>query len=154
MGDSINVSRDIAAPSERVWDLVVDLERMGEWSNENTGGHWLGDATQATVGAQFRGSNRNGFHRWSTRATVTDLQPAERFSFRVSYLGLPISAWTYTFEPTAEGCRVTESWTDRRLGWFKPLAHLATGVNNRNDHTQASIEHTLAQLAEASERTS
>ncbi len=154
MGDSVNVSREIEAPRERVWGLVTDLERMGEWSNENTGGRWLDGATTASIGAQFRGANRNGVHRWSTRVTVTDLQPTERFSFRVTYLGLPISAWTYTFEPTAEGCRVTESWTDQRPGWFKPLAQLATGVHNRTDHTQTSIEHTLAQLAQAAERTS
>ncbi len=148
---SASASRDIAAPATQVWALVTNLERMGEWSNENHGGRWLGDATSAAVGAQFRGVNRNGIHRWSTRVTVTDLEPAEHFAFHVTYLGLPISAWSYSFETMPDGCRVTESWTDQRLGWFKPMAQLATGVADRTEHTRQSIEHTLEQLAAAAE---
>jgi len=34
---STAVTRDIAAPSEKVWALVTDLPRMGEWSPENAG---------------------------------------------------------------------------------------------------------------------
>ncbi|MGI9621793.1 MAG: SRPBCC family protein [Acidimicrobiales bacterium] len=151
MTRSVEARRDIAAPVDRVWDMVTDLVRMGGWSDENKGGRWLGDATGPEVGAQFRGSNRNGIHRWSTRVTVTDFDPLEQFVFRVTYLGLPISTWSYSFEPTPEGCRITESWIDQRHGWFKPLAHLATGVGDRPEHTQKSIEHTLEQLTATAE---
>ncbi|MQA13303.1 MAG: hypothetical protein GEV09_03775 [Pseudonocardiaceae bacterium] len=32
------VTVQLAAAPERVWELVSDITRMGEWSPENTGG--------------------------------------------------------------------------------------------------------------------
>ena len=151
MSDSVSASRDIAANREVVWGLVSDLPRMGEWSNENQGGRWLRGASGPTVGARFRGTNRNGIHLWKTQVKVTEAEPGERFGFDVSFFGLPISAWSYSIEPTDQGCHVTETWTDRRPGWFKPVARLATGVGNRATHTRHGIEHTLAQVAVTAE---
>lgn len=152
MEDDESVSRDIAAPPEHVYDMVSDLPRMGEWSNENTGGKWVGDATGPEPGARFRGSNRNGWHRWSTQVTVTDATPGERFSFDVDLIGLPISRWTYRIEPTDDGaCRVTESWSDRRPGWFLPLARIATGVDDRAEYTRTAMADTLERIATAAE---
>ena len=53
-------TRDIAAPAEKVWILVTDLPRMGEWSPENAGGKWVKGATGPALGAVFKGTNRNG----------------------------------------------------------------------------------------------
>ncbi len=58
--DLITVTRDIAAPPDAVFELVTDLTRMGEWSPENEGGDWTGDATGPALGATFSGKNRNG----------------------------------------------------------------------------------------------
>ena len=143
--------REIDAGPEAVWALVSDLPRMGEWSNENQGGKWVRGATGPAVGAKFRGNNRNGFHRWSTLATVTEAEAGERFAFDVSFFGLPISAWSYELEATDAGCAVTERWRDRRPGWFKPLARIATGVGDRTEHTEAGMAHTLEQLAATAE---
>src|SRR5277367_6047983 len=63
-------SRDIAAPAEKVWALVSDLPRMGEWSPENAGGKWVKGATGPALGSVFQGANKNGFRRWSTTVTV------------------------------------------------------------------------------------
>ena len=30
----------IEAPRARVWELVIAMERYGEWSSENAGGYW------------------------------------------------------------------------------------------------------------------
>lgn len=148
-----SISRTVAATPEQVWELIADLPRMGEWSNENTGGRWVKGATGAAPGARFRGSNRNGWHRWSTDVTVIDATPGERFSFDVHVAGIPVSRWTYELEPTGDGgCHVTESWTDRRPAWFRPLATLATGVGDRAEHTRAGMAHTLEQIAASAER--
>jgi len=147
----VSVQQDVAASPETVWDLVSDLTRMGEWSDENTGGSWLGGATGPEVGAAFKGSNRNGVRRWSTKATVTEADRPGRFAFRVSSMGIPVSVWTYEIESTADGCRVTESWRDERPGWFRPIAGLATGVHDRDTHTRQSMATTLANLAAAAE---
>jgi uncharacterized protein YndB with AHSA1/START domain len=147
----VSASRDTGAPVEVVWGLISDLPRMGEWSNENNGGRWLRGASGPEVGARFRGNNRNGDHFWKTQVRVTEAEPGEKFSFDVTFFGLPISAWSYEVAPTELGCRITETWTDRRFGWFKPVAHLATGVGDRAEHTRKGIEHTLAQLAATAE---
>ena len=41
----IEVSETVTAKADRLYELVSDLPRMGEWSPENTGGKWLGGAT-------------------------------------------------------------------------------------------------------------
>ena len=71
------VTRDIAAPAEKVWALVSDLPRMGEWSPENAGGTWAKGATGPALGAVFKGTNKNGFRRWSTTVTVVACEPGQ-----------------------------------------------------------------------------
>ena len=77
--------------------------------------------------------------------------PGQRFSFRVAVGPLPVALWSYEVEPTAAGCRVTESCTDLRPGFFKPIARLATGVADRATHNRAGMEVTLERLAAAAE---
>ena len=62
-----------------------------------------------------------------------------------------MAEWAYDIEPTSSGCRVTESWTDRRPGFFKPIAAKATGVSDRIDHNRSTMEQTLERLASAAE---
>jgi hypothetical protein len=149
----ISRSIEIKASPEAAYDLVSDLPGMGALSPENTGGRWLGGATGPVAGARFKGKNRNGVRRWSTNVRVETADPGREFAFGItSYVGIPVSRWRYTFVPTADGCTVTESWLDRRPGWFKGPAALVTGVGDRQAATARSIEHTLAQLKAALER--
>ena len=46
---------------------------------------------------------------------------------------------------------VTETWTDLRPDWFKPIARLATGVDDRQSHTLTGAQVTLDRLAAAAE---
>lgn len=140
---------DVAASPQRVFDLVSDLRGLSAVAEEYSGGRWLGGSGPA-VGARFRGVNRRGWRVWPTTATVTDCSVA-RFAFEVRSLGMAVSRWQYDIEPTASGCRVTESTWDRRPGWYKPITVLATGVRDRAVTNQANIESTLARLKEAAE---
>ena len=144
---------DVDAAPDRVWALVSDLPAMGELSDENVGGRWVGGATGPAVGARFKGRNRNGARRWSTSVKVTRCEPGRHFAFAVSYLGIPVSEWSYDLQPTPSGCRVTEGWTDRRPGWFKKPGGIATGVPDRGEATVGTaIEHTLAAVKQKAER--
>lgn len=60
MTNELSVSREIKASRERLWEMVSDVTRMGDWSPETTTAVWTGGATGPAVGAKFRGSNRHG----------------------------------------------------------------------------------------------
>src|SRR3712207_6783594 len=103
----------MSADPRDVYDLVSDVTRMGEWSPETTSCRWV-SGKPGTVGARFRGTNRHGLARWTTTCTVTAADPGRRFAFDVTFGPWAISEWVYELENTSQGCRVTESWTDRR----------------------------------------
>ena len=147
----VQVSADIAAPADKVWTLVSDLPRMGEWSPENTGGKWIDGATGPTVGAKFRGTNRKGLRRWSTTCTVTAADKGSRFSFEVTYGPLRISTWDYTLTANGATTTVTEEWTDRRPMWMKLGSGPVMGVRDREAHNRKGMEQTLARLKAAAE---
>ena len=151
MSEQVSVTREIAAPAEKVWSMVADVTRMGEWSPETERGEWLRGSTGPTPGAKFAGTNRNGKRKWKTVATIVDADPGRAFSFRVRAFGLKISEWRYSFEPTSAGCRVTESWTDQRGPLVKPLGKPISGVADRAAHNRAGMEKTLERLAAAAE---
>ena len=52
MGD-VTVRTEIAAPAERVYDLVADLPGMGRWSPECERVEWTGGHTGPAAGATF-----------------------------------------------------------------------------------------------------
>jgi hypothetical protein len=143
-------SRDIAAPADKVWGLVSDLPRMGEWSPENVGGTWDNGATGPAVGATLTGRNRNGFRRWSTTATVVACEPGRVFEIAITTRRAPISNWRYEFEPAAEGCRVTESWEDHRSLFIKVTGRVLG--NHDAAHAKSEMTATLANLAGAVEK--
>ena len=148
----VEVSVDVAAPAEAVYEMVADVRRMGEWSPECVRGEWMGGATGAAVGARFRGHNRNGLRRWSTVSTLVAADPGRIFAFRVSSLGLPVAEWRYAVTPTADGCRVTETWTDARGALIRSMGRFATGVGDRAAHNRVGMVATLARIKEAAER--
>ena len=151
MGDNVTATCEINASAEQVWKMVSDLPRMGEWSPENEGGVWLKGADGPKEGVKFRGTNRQGKRRWKTIATIIDVEPGRKLTFRITVMGIPDSEWSYDFEPTDGGCHVTESWTDQRPGWFKPLTSLVSGVSDRETHNRAGMEQTLEALKAAAE---
>jgi hypothetical protein len=143
-------SREIAAPAEKVWSLVSDLPRMGEWSPENTGGKWTKGATGPAVGAVFTGKNKNGLRRWSTTATVVACEPGRTFEIAVTVGPWAVANWRYEFEDGAPGgCRVTESWDDHRARWMV-LVSSPMGDHSAA-HAEGEMAITLANLAKAVE---
>jgi uncharacterized protein YndB with AHSA1/START domain len=154
MSESIQVTRSVNAPADRVWALVSDVTRMGEWSPETTAAEWRGGATGPAPGAKFRGTNRNGKREWKSVATVVDSVPGKVFAFRVKAMGLPISEWRYTFSDSPSGCSVTEEWTDRRGAFVRAISPKVTGVADRAEHNRRGMEQTLERLAAGAEATS
>jgi Polyketide cyclase / dehydrase and lipid transport len=145
-------SETIAAGADRLYDLISDITRMGDWSPEACRGRWRGSATGPAVGARFRGSNRSGWRRWSTDCEVTAAERGKRFAFRVSSIGMPVALWSYDFEPAGSGTRVVERWSDLRSSFLTVVSRPVTGVSDRVSHNQRTMEQTLAGLKAAVEK--
>ena len=152
MGAVVSVEREMAAEPEVVWALVSDLVNMGDWSPENDGGSWTGDATEAEVGAVFRGRNHNGWRRWLTNVEVVECDPPHRLVFRLRIGPLGGCDWIYEIQPTEAGCLVTESWVDNRTWLLIKIGWLASGVADRASHNRVGMEATLENLASAVNR--
>lgn len=151
MEPTVISSIEIAAPATRVWELVSDLPGMGDFSPENDGGTWQSGATGPVVGAVFRGQNRRGLRRWSTRSTVTTCEPGRSFAFAVTSAGLRVARWGYELVETSDGCIVTESWWDERGPVVRRLGALMTGVGDRDAYTRTSIAQTLNRVKHRAE---
>jgi uncharacterized protein YndB with AHSA1/START domain len=151
MDNQISVTRDIAASPEAVWALVTDLERMGEWSPENQGGNWVTPATEAAVGAIFKGNNSHGKRRWTTKVKVLEFDSPHRFSFRLLAGRLGSCDWVYALEPSELGCLVTESWVDQRTPLLTWTGKIYTGIRDRGKHNRDSMLATLEAIATAVE---
>jgi uncharacterized protein YndB with AHSA1/START domain len=151
MADHVSVTTEIAAPAEKVYRMVADLTRMGEWSPENTGATWQHGATGAAPGARFKATNSAGRKQWSTMGTVVEAVPGRVLSFRVTSVGAKVALWSYRFEPTESGCAVTESWFDERNALVKWVGKPVSGVADRVSHNRAGMEETLRNLKVAAE---
>jgi len=153
MAEAIEESIDIAAPPERLYDMVSDLSRMGEWSPENRGGKWVGGATGPAEGAKLKARNRNGWRRWSTVATIVTANPPKEVAWESRAFGLKIALWRYRFEPNGKGgTTVTESTEDRRGSIMNVVGPLATGVRDRAGENKKGMRATLEQLKKAAEQ--
>jgi len=149
---AIEESIDIGAPPERLYDMVSDLSRMGEWSPENQGGKWVGGATGAVEGARFKARNRRGWRRWSSVATIVTANPPKDVAWESSAFGMKIAFWRYRFEPNGSGgTTVTESTEDRRGRTMHFLGRAATGVADRQTENKKNMRATLEQLKKAAE---
>jgi len=148
----VTVRAAIDAPAERVWDLVSDVTRMGEWSPETRSCRWLGEPAAPEVGARFAGRNQFRGRLWYTTCTVTAAERGREFAFDVTGAGfLPVSTWRYTFGQEGAGCTVEESWVDRRGTLLRTFGALVLGVADRAAHNRSTMTETLARLKAAAE---
>jgi hypothetical protein len=149
----LSESVDINVPAQNVFAAVSDLASMGQYSPENTGGEWLGGAQGPAIGAKFKGTNVNGDKSWSTTSTVVAFSPPRAFAFEVTVGPAKVALWSYSIEPTSSGCRVTESWIDRRSALSRWVGDRSSGRSDRPDFTTRSIRETLNNLKSRLEQT-
>jgi len=102
----------IAAPPARVYALIADITRMGEWSPECYRCEWVGDVREPTVGARFQGHNRMGPIRWTTTCEIVSAQPGREFAFTVMHDkgDRESTRWRYVLNDMDAGTELTESF--------------------------------------------
>ena len=137
---------------ERIYDLVAELPRMGEWSPECQAVEWVDGTTGPAVGATFVGHNRGGprgLFKWSRRGRVLAADPGREFAFVTEEGGRESTQWHYRFEPVVDGTRVTESYD---VQWIPTWARIVDVPTNRHRELREAMQHTLEQLKRAAER--
>lgn len=110
MEGSVTVA--MAAPPERIWDLIADVRNTGKFSPETFEAEWLDGATGPALGARFRGHvrrNEIGPVYWTT-CRVTACEPGREFGFEVLVGDRAVNNWHYRLTPAGTGTDVTESF--------------------------------------------
>ena len=141
----------IAAPASVVYGIITDVAGMGRLSPECTGGSWKGGATGPAVGAVFKGTNKRGFVRWSTRNTVVTAETDREFAFQTAQSGM---TWRFTLTPDGDGTLVTESREAFRSPPFIARAFGALalgGLDSHADELRAGMVATLERLKAVAE---
>jgi ligand-binding SRPBCC domain-containing protein len=135
-----SVTLHMNAPPEKVWDLVSDITRMGEYSPEVVEAEWMGGATGPAVGARYRGHvkrNENWPVLYWTTCEITESEPGKVFEFAVVMRDRPVNTWRYEFRATDDGgCDVTESFdlgNSLLTKIWRPLGGFLRERRNRRD---------------------
>jgi hypothetical protein len=147
----------MAASPERVWSLVSDITRTGQFSPETFEAEWLDGASASAVGVRFRGHvRRNGrawLVYWST-CTITASVPSREFTFQVDgRKGEPLVSWSYYLGPSGDGTNVTESFElppSFAVRIYERIAGTARTRTNLNN-MRATLER-IKEVAESTDR--
>ncbi|MBK5267434.1 MAG: SRPBCC family protein [Acidimicrobiia bacterium] len=110
-GPVVEVSVDIAAPPERVWELVSDINLPARFQDEFKRAEWATDGP--ALGAEFVGYNERKGFQWDTSSWVVEYVPLRSFGWAVSDPNNPGATWTFRLSETPAGTRLT---FHRRLG--------------------------------------
>jgi Polyketide cyclase / dehydrase and lipid transport len=143
----------VSAPPEKLYDLVSDVTRMGEWSPETVKCQWVKGANGPAVGARFKGVNKRGVMRWSTTPEVVAADPAREFAFVTRGIG-PSTRWCYRFDPAADsGTDVTESFEmeDDLPFYITAADRYLMGIKDRKADLERGMQETLERIKKVAE---
>lgn len=147
MSESIHV----AADPHRLYEMVSDVTRMGEWS-PICRACWWDDGDGPRVGAWFTGRNETPERTWETRSQVVAADPGRMFAWEVNDGWV---YWGYTFEPAGSGTRLTESWEllpNGIAGFHERFGETAEAeIQKRREAARTGIPATLAAIKKAAE---
>jgi uncharacterized protein YndB with AHSA1/START domain len=104
---SCEVSTRIAAPPERVWALVSDVTRVGDWGAECVEAKWAEGATGPAAGARFVGRQVREDREWETTSVVMEAEPGRTFDWIVGDPANPSARWRYELTADEDGTLVT-----------------------------------------------
>ncbi len=149
------VSLDIQASPQALYDLVADVTRIGERSPECYAARWLPGLPPHTVGARFRGQNRKGPIRWSRVCEIVTAEPGQEFAYRTIPERADLSrrdstTWSYRFTPGNTQTRVTHSYDVTQLP-LRPFLALYRRLMPQHADMRPAMTRNLAALKQTAE---
>jgi uncharacterized protein YndB with AHSA1/START domain len=147
--DVVSVERLVAAPAERIFDLLVDPERHHDIDGSGSVRNAKGGSERLTMGAKFGMSMHLGIN-YSMLNEVIEFDDGKRIAWQTrpsgslqgKFFGGRI--WRYELEPADGGTLVRESWD---ISQEKPPVKSLLRLSKIKEHTRASMEKTLANIA-------
>ena len=137
--DVVSVERFIAAPADRIFELLADPSRHHDIDGSGSVRDAKGRPPRLTMGAQFGMSMHLGMNYSMTNEVIGRLQ-GRFFGGRI---------WRYELEPADGGTLVRESWDiSQEKGPIKGLL----GIGRSKEHTRAAMEKTLVNIARLTEQ--
>jgi hypothetical protein len=132
-----------------LYEMVSDVTRMGQWSPETVKCGWIGGATGPAVGARFKGTNKRGLLRWSTKPKVVAADPGKEFAFETGD-----TRWTFRFEASGSGTDLTESFEmiKDELALIAFASRYLARIPDRKADLEEGMRLTLDQIKAAAER--
>ncbi len=143
----VSASREIAAPAERIFELIADPAQQPRWDGNDNLRHAEAGQRVRAVGAVFTMTLRRGGIRENT---IVEFDEGRRIAWRPNVPGRPQPGhlWRWELEPIA-GARTqvthTYDWTELTDRSRYPAARATTA-----ERLAASLER-LAGLAENNE---
>ena len=107
---SCDVSVDVGAPVEAVWQVVADPTRTPEWSHECHDVEFIDGATEPGLGVKFAGANRNGRTTWSRTCTIFVFDEPREFGYLTSGAQGDATAWHFRLDPTETGTKLRQAY--------------------------------------------
>jgi uncharacterized protein YndB with AHSA1/START domain len=147
--EPIQVEVTIAAPPERVWQIVRDVARMGEWSPEcrkvivwRRGG--------PRRGAWVTGINRRRIVVWPSNSKIDTYDEGRAIAWRTLESG---ARWIYELEPVGAGTRLVErrelpdgmTWLARVFA-RSALGGIDSHADELRDGMQTTVERIKAEV--------
>jgi len=107
---TVQVQTRIAAPPERVWAIITEIELMPSMSTELQSVRWQGGASGPGLGNTFVGRNKNpALGEWETTSFVVECDAPRVFAWAVSDPEQPSARWRFTLQP-ADGGTQLQQW--------------------------------------------
>lgn len=136
----------IDVPAERIYAVVSDIGRTGEWSPTCARCEW-DDPERRGVGATFTGYNETSARAWQTTSMIIAADPGVRFAWEV---GKGFVRWSYDLRTVGTGTELTETWTFLPAGleYFAEQYgdRAASEIEDRQKQAIDDIPKTLAMI--------
>jgi hypothetical protein len=111
-------SIDVACAPLTAWELVTDIQRIGDFSPECMAAAWIDGASAPEVGARFEGTNHvittyrgeDIDFTWIRVCTVTAAQRPSLFAYTVGdrFDGTPACSWEFRIDSSDDGTRISQ----------------------------------------------
>lgn len=146
----LSVTKDVAAPADRVWELITDLDRSTEVISAISAYERLDDGDDFGVGTRWRETRRMFGKQATEELAVTGIEPGRSYTVEGDGRGAHYTS-RMMVEPLADGgSRLTMTFGGEPTGTVAKV--FATTVGKLFEGpTKKALQHDLEEIAAAVE---